>query len=192
MKSWFALICLFLSSFVALELSASANNLHLIDKDNNSGFAIFRYSKPSRQDVRMLCNLGVAEVMVLSGTAGEHEMRYNQECPSLKVIYNFKQGADLPVTTDFLKFFDSWVSEARATGKRIAFRCECGCHRTGRLAAYYQMKYQGLTPADAIAVMLKHGKYMIFHPQLKPQVRDLKDVIDGLPCRQKSKHCVIR
>ncbi|OFZ17158.1 MAG: hypothetical protein A2X86_01535 [Bdellovibrionales bacterium GWA2_49_15] len=192
MKLWAILICLFLSSFVAFDLSAKSNNLYLIDKDDSSGFAIYRYSKPSKKDVGMLCDLGIDEVMVLSGTAGEHEMRYNQECPNLKVVYDVAQAAKTPVTTDFLKFFDQWVLEARASGKRIAFRCECGCHRTGRLAAYYQMKYQGLTAADAIAVMLKHGKYMIFHPELKPQVRDLRDVIDGLPCRQKGKYCVIR
>ncbi|MBI2520919.1 MAG: dual specificity protein phosphatase family protein [Bdellovibrio sp.] len=192
MKFWFLLICLLLPAFALNEVSAGANNLHMIDNDKASGFAIFRYSKPSREDVRMLCDLGIDEVMVLSGTAGEREMRHHPECPRLKIVYNLAQGAKTPVTAEFLQFFDQWVAQARATGKKIAFRCECGCHRTGRLAAYYQMKYQGLTSADAIAIMMRHGKYMIFHPQLKPQVRDLRDFIDGLPCRENSKHCVIR
>lgn len=167
-------------------------NIHLIDYEKDSGFAIYRYGGPDKKGVEGLCALGVDEVMVLSGDASDHEYKYQEACPNLKVIYNYKQSANIPLTVDFLNFFDQWVADAKANGKKIAFRCSCGCHRTGRLAAYYQMKYQKLVDADAIAIMLKHGKYMFLHPQLKPQVRALKDYLLGKPCEEEKKHCVIQ
>ncbi len=130
--------------------------------------------------------------MVLSGTANKHEYKYQTECPTLKVVYNEEQSTTVPVSARFLSFFDNWVGEAKAEGKKIAFRCECGCHRTGRLAAYYQMKYQKLTTADATVIMMKHGKFMWTQPQLVPQVRDLSSYIGGQPCEEREKYCVIR
>ena len=167
------------------------NNLHLIDSDPN-GFAIYRYGKPGQLGVRELCALGVEEVMVLSGTAQTQELLYQQECPRLKVVYNVNQTVNVPLTPKFLADFDRWVQEAQVSGKKIAFRCECGCHRTGRLAAYYKMKYQSFNAFDAIIDMLMMGKYMYLFPQLIPQVLDLRDYIDGLACRQKFPFCVPR
>ncbi|MFN8369122.1 MAG: dual specificity protein phosphatase family protein [Bacteriovoracaceae bacterium] len=168
------------------------NNLHLIDSDPTTGFAIYRYSKPDKNDMKMLCDLGIEEVVVLSGTATKHEYKYQTECPTLKVVYNEEQSTKVPVTAQFLTFFDSWVEDAKVTGKKIAFRCECGCHRTGRLAAYYQMKYQKLTTNDATVIMMKHGKWMWTQPQLVPQVRDLANFIQEKPCEESEKYCVIR
>ncbi len=168
----------------------AGNNIHLIDSDD-SGFAIYRTSRPSAKDMELFCKLGIQEMMVLSGSAEDHEWKYQSKCPTLKVIYNEAQNAKVPMTASFLADFDSWVEQAKATGKKIAFRCSCGCHRTGRLAAYYQMKYQNLTASDAIVVMKKWGKYMFLHPQLKPQVYALEDHINGRLCSTKAKHCVI-
>lgn len=186
------LVKLFLLVFFTISseiVSAGINNFHEIESDTN-GFGIYRYGAPSRSDIREMCQKGIQEVMVLSGNAEDRELKYQQECPTLKVIYNYQQNAKKPVTSDFLNFFDQWVEEAKAQGKKIAFRCSCGCHRTGRLAAYYQMKYQKVTVKDAITIMYKHGKYMFMHPQLRPQVRALKNFIDGVACTQKEKFCV--
>jgi len=165
------------------------NNLRLIATESN-GFAIYRSGKPKAKDMSELCNKNIEEMMVLSGTADEHEFKYQEYCPTLKVTFNKASSARVALTDSFLKEFDTWVEDAKRKGKKIAFRCECGCHRTGRLAAYYQMKYQGITSTDAIAIMNKHGKYMFIHPQLPPQVRALENFIKNEPCSEKQKHCV--
>ncbi len=170
-------------------MTAFANNLHLIDSNEN-GFAIYRSGKPDEKDLRELCSAGVQEIMVLSGDADSHENKYHAACPGLKVIYNEQQHEGTAVTADFVAFFDRWVQDAQATGKKIAFRCACGCHRTGRLAAYYQMKYQNLTVDDALILMDKHGKLMWLHPSLKPQVKALGDYLKNQPCSVEAKYCV--
>jgi protein-tyrosine phosphatase len=166
-------------------------NLHQIDEHPN-GFEIYRYARPDKDEIKYLCDLGIQEVFVLEGTGAEFENgKLAKHCPNLKVVYDENQNAHIPVTKTFLNTFDRWVQDAQATGKKIAFRCKIGAHRTGRLAAYYQMKYQNLTTEDAIVIMKKYGKYMMFHKDLDNQVVALKDFIRNRPCSEKSKHCVI-
>lgn len=166
------------------------NNLHLIDSNVNTGFALYRLGAPDEFGVKQLCNLGVSEIVVMSGNAADYEEKYKAACPSLKVVYNELQDAQVPATKDFLNFFDNWIQEAQAKGKKVAFRCNCGCHRTGRLAAYYQMKYQGMSIEDATILMNKHGKYMIFLRFLEGQVLGLYDYIKGRPCNLGDKYCI--
>jgi protein-tyrosine phosphatase len=184
MKFFFIIAAFFTSQ------SALADNLHLIDSSETSGFAIYRSGAPSKKDMADYCKHGIQEMMVLSGDAKDHEFKYQSECPTLRVIYDVKQDGNIPLDQKFLDYFDHWVQDAQATGKKIVFRCQCGCHRTGRLAAYYQMKYQNNTSEDAIAIMNTHGKFMLFHPELRPQVLALEDEIKGRPCTQKKKYCV--
>lgn len=167
-------------------------NTHLIDANSETGFAIYRTSKPKAKEMRELCRLGIEEIMVMSGNAEQFENKYSKYCPSLKVIYNKKQKAKIPMEASFLAEFDAWVKDSQEKGKKIAFRCNCGCHRTGRLAAYYQMKYQGLSAVDAKIIMKKHGKYMFLFGYLKPQVDALKEFIDGKECTKRSKYCVVK
>ncbi|MDZ4676349.1 MAG: dual specificity protein phosphatase family protein [Oligoflexia bacterium] len=180
--------------FIALGLNstANANNLHLIDSNPTTGFAIYRTSRPSEKDMKEFCKLGIQEMTVLSGTAEKYEFKHQGACPTLKVVYNESQSAKIPMSESFLRDFDNWVKDAQAQGKKIAFRCSCGCHRTGRLAAYYQMKYQGLSVKEATDVMYDLGKWMFLHRQLKPQVQALNDYIHGRPCSVKEKHCVVK
>lgn len=189
-KIKFLPIILFISLFTSVSALAKRNNLHLIQQDNESGFAIYRTSKPSAADMRRFCKLGIEEIMVLSGNAESYEFKYQEHCPSLKVVYNTAQKARVPITASFLETFDKWVLDAKSTGKKIAFRCNCGCHRTGRLAAYYQLKYQGLTVKDAQAIMKKRGKWMFLFKTLWPQVAAMKDYIDGNECSVSKKYCV--
>lgn len=177
--------------FTLFSVSAFASNLHLIQEDVQSGFAIYRTSKPKKiKSMKKLCDLGIEEIAVLSGNAEEYEEANREGCPNLKIVYNEKQSARVPMTKSFIDWFDGWVAEAKRTGKKIAFRCNCGCHRTGRLAGYYQMKHQSLTAKDAKAIMKKHGKYMFLFKTLNHQLVALKDYIDGKACSTKAKYCV--
>lgn len=165
------------------------NNFYLID-EAASGFALYRMSTPTATDLKKICALGIQEIYVLSGTAAKHELAHSDVCPGLKVVYNEEQDARVPLTAAFLQEFDRWVEQAQAQGKKIAFRCECGCHRTGRLAAYYQMKFQHLSVEDAQALMLTRGKWMALYPTLFKQVQALADFIHGRTCSVQAKYCV--
>ena len=175
---------------VALPAAGLAGNLHLVDSLDN-GFAFFRSGKPDRDDMAELCERGIEEMCVLAGNADDYEERYREACPSLQVVYDHEQDADVPVTEEFLIWFDAWVEEARLTGKRIAVRCNCGCHRTGRLVAYYQMRHQNLTTGDALAIMYARGKNWGLHRNIEPQVRALRDYLECRPCTQRRRYCVI-
>ncbi|RMG44647.1 MAG: hypothetical protein D6719_01475 [Candidatus Dadabacteria bacterium] len=161
---------------------AAGQNRHLIDSQPN-GFSIYRSGKPDRQDFQNWCSIGIREVMVLSGDSSYFESRYAGDCPALKVIYNQKQDARIPLDAGFLKYFDNWVEDARRNGTKILFRCRCGCHRAGRLAAYYQMKYLGYSPEEAIKDLYKYGKHMQHYGFLVDQINALYDYIHKKPCR---------
>jgi hypothetical protein len=109
-------------------------NLHLLDQRNN-GFAIYRSGSPSTQDFQHWCELGISEVTVLAGDADSFEGKFASECPALRVVFNEKQSASTPLSISFLQFFDQWVTQAQDQGNKALFRCDCGCHRAGRLAA---------------------------------------------------------
>jgi hypothetical protein len=180
----------FVVTLVLSPVLAHANNLQLIESSPFNGFAIYRTGAPDAKDVSELCKLGVTEMMVLSGDAEQHETKYASSCPGLKVVYNVKQDADVPLTANFLNKFDKWVQDSQLAGKKIAFRCSCGCHRTGRLAAYYQMKYQNITSNDSLILMDKYGQVMWLHKNLKPQTYALEDFIKSRPCSVEAKYCV--
>ena len=168
----------YLATLLAFGMSmpAMADNLHLIDS-HPSGYAIYRSGSPTRADFKHWCRIGIQEVYVISGNADRIEDRYASLCPSMKIIANEAQDVEVLPDARALELFDAWVADAMTNHKKILFRCNCGCHRTGRLAAYYQMKYQNLTADDAIALMNAYGKMMMFHPELPKQVRDLEQRI---------------
>lgn len=174
---------------------ARSQNLHLIDSAPN-GFAIYRSGVPGASDLREWCSLGISEVMVLSGDADtvEHVLS-PAHCPSLRVAHHERQKVEKPVDSAFLKRFDAWVERSKREGRKILFRCQCGCHRTGRLAAYYEMKYMGRT-AEQVAVNLERfGKNMDHYPFLSAQIAALRDYAEGKICRyteedEKRSYCV--
>jgi protein-tyrosine phosphatase len=166
------LSCTVVGLILASSLSL-ANNLHLIEELPN-GFAIYRSGKPSAEDIAEFRKLGISEIVVLSGNADNHEFKYRDEYPDLQVVYNEEQSHKQLPSDEFLDWFDAWVEEARRVGKKIAFRCNCGCHRTGRLAAYYQMKWQNMTYADVLVIMKKYGSHMSFYRHLDDQVMALQ------------------
>ena len=131
--------------------------------------------------------------MVLDGTGAERECRFRKtRCPQLRVRYDVEQDVSVPLSESFLEAFDAWIEEARAGGRKIAFRCRHGWHRAGRLAAYYQMKHQGLTPEEAREVMYREGRFMWKFRFLEDQVAALHDHIGGRACTVGDEHCVRR
>ena len=156
----------------------SAKNLHLIESLPN-GFAIYRSGDPSPKDMREFKRLGIEEMAVLTGDAKKKELKFHHVYPGLRIVYNEKQDHRIPLDEEFLDWFDSWIETARADGKIIAFRCHCGCHRAGRLAAYYQMRWQNLTFDDASVLMREYGKNMGAYGHLWDQVRQLEERIPG-------------
>lgn len=182
------LVFLFLISFSCL---ADVDRLIKIDSMEN-GFEIYRMGIPeNKKGFQEVCDSGISEMIVLSGDADKAENKWANICPGLKVIYDFKQSAKEPLTTEFISYFDGVVKEAREKGKKIGFRCDAGSHRTGRLAAYYKMKYNSFTAEEAIEEMLEVGKYMKFFPGLDNQVMALNDYINNRACSEKKKYCVI-
>lgn len=182
----FALLALFCLG----STPAFAGNFHVVEENPETGYGIYRTGKPSLKDFKALCARGVTKMIVMSGN-GSIERGFAQKyCPTMEVVYDEAQRVKIPVSKEFLAMFDSVIAEAKLKGEKVAFRCNCGCHRTGRLAAYYQMKYQKLTVDDAIAIMNKHGKVMFFFPMLPDQVQALNDYIHGRPCSVAAKNCV--
>lgn len=184
-------------SFLLVGGSTFADNLQLVDSGPN-GFALYRSGAPSIEDVQEWCKLGITEVMVLSGTARKYENKLLPlYCPSIKVSHLFLQQDNRPVTQDFLHSFDNWVEEAKHSNKKILFRCQCGCHRTGRLASYYEMKYLHRTAEATFDNLFRFGSEMDRHLFLLPQILALEDFIKGRECRFKNteyeeSYCVAR
>lgn len=171
-----------LISMLAFPANAFSVNLHLIDSADN-GFQLFRSGYPTDEDFDEWCRLGISEILILSERLSPAEKAYQTRCPSIKVINALLQDAKTPVSRSFLDKFDKWVQGARKHGKKILFRCECGCHRTGRLAAYYEMRYMNRPFDDALANLYRYGKHMHDFKYLKEQIQALQDFKNSTPCR---------
>ncbi len=129
----------------------------------------------------------------MSGNADVYEARYiSKHCPDMKIVYNDQQDERVLLSAEFLQDFDRWITRNRAQKIKVLFRCNCGCHRTGRLAASYRMTYNGYSADQAIAEMNRLGYRMKSkrHRSLPFQVRAMKDHIDGKPCSQEKQYCV--
>lgn len=162
----------------------------LVDSDTN-GFALYRSGWLDRPAVAAICRWGVEEMVVLDGTALERECRYRRvACPQLRIRANPLQDEHRPLDEAFLLSFDRWVEDARLEGRKIALRCRRGWHRTGRLVAYYRMRFAGWSADEAIAEMRENGRLMWRHRDLIPQVRALESYIRGEPCGEDPRYCV--
>ncbi len=175
------------------------NNLHQIDgpplsDGDTMAFRVYRSGSPSKETFAKWCrDYHIQHVIDMAGTATDNERAYQKAgiCPNIEIIYSEKQDPATPVTKEFLKFFDEQVEQSKSENVGILFRCTTGSHRTGRLAAYYQMKYQDLEPDEAIKVMDHLGVAMAaFDAVLQPQVRALHDYVHGRPCSQPAQYCV--
>lgn len=175
------------------------NNLHQIEgpppgKDAPMAFRVYRSGVPDADTFARWCSgYKIKRVIDLAGTADKNERIFQKQgiCPEIEIIYSEKQFPEKALSEEFLKFFDEQIQQAQKDQVGILFRCTTGSHRAGRLAAYYQMKYQGLTAEEAIAVMDYNGMLMeLYDPVLHPQVRALYEYIHQKPCSQKKEYCV--
>jgi len=171
-------------------LTACADAPRLVGEDTTSGFALYRSGRLSPADLRVLCRLGVEEILILDGEGHERECRFREKaCPGMTVRYDHAQEEDEAVSTDFLEAFDGWIEEAQAEGRKVAFRCRHGWHRTGRLAAYYRMRFEGASVSEATVEMQRIGSMMWRHPTLDSQVEAYADLIAGRPCSADARDC---
>lgn len=162
----------------------------LVAEDPGSGFALYRSGRLSPADLELLCALGTEEILVLDGEGRERECAFRSaRCPGLRVRYDHAQEEDQPVSNDFLQAFDAWIEEARTAGRKVAFRCRHGWHRTGRLAAYYRIRFEGTRAGEASREMQRIGSMMWRHPTLDAQVEAYADLVAGRPCSTDPLHC---
>jgi len=155
----------------------------LVDSNPATGFALYRSGQLSGAELARLCSQGVEELLVLDGGATDRECRMlREQCPGLRVRYNFAQNEKHPVSQEFLGAFDQWIEEGRAAGRKLAYRCRRGWHRAGRLTAYYQMRFMDAGVHEAIDEMQARGRFMRWYPQLDPQVEALGEWVAGEPC----------
>jgi protein tyrosine/serine phosphatase len=120
-------------------------------------FRVYRSGAPNRKTFKKWCGeYKIGRMIDLAGNAEKHELKFQKEgiCTNIDIIQidhiDKKQDPKKPVSENFLKNFDEQVTKAKKDGVGLLFRCTLGSHRTGRLAAYYRMKYQHMKPEDAI------------------------------------------
>lgn len=171
-------------------LAGCADAPQEVAEDPSTGFALYRSGRLSSADLGLLCGLGVEEILVLDGEGSTRECLFRKTiCPGMRVRYDHAQEEDVPVSGDFLEAFDAWIEEAQTEGKKVAFRCRHGWHRTGRLAAYYRMRFEGVSEAEARDEMQRIGHMMWRHPTLDPQVEAYADLLAGESCSTDPAHC---
>lgn len=171
---------------------SSTSRLHEIDSDPASGFAIYRSGQPTAKSVRELCDLGIRELYALNGEGSRYRDALARECPGARITYDASQDADSPISADFLAQFDKSVEEAKAAGTKILFHCSCGCHRTGRLAAYYRIKFDHWSAESAIEEMHAIGEKMDEHPTLDGQVRAMEEYVQTRSCSPANQNYCVR
>jgi protein tyrosine/serine phosphatase len=155
-----------------------------------NGYVMYRSAQPNAEDAEEICKRGVRKVFALNGEGRKYAERLKEVCPNAEIVYDYPQSPDDGVPSEFLDLFDRSVEEAKAAGQGILFHCSCGCHRTGRLAAYYRMKYQNWSAAAAIDEMNTLGKDISQHPSLNSQIYALEDAIQGRGCSQPVQFCI--
>jgi len=171
-------------------LAGCADAPRKVAENPDSGFALYRSGRLSSADLGVLCGLGIEEILVLDGEGSARECLFRKTiCPEMRVRYDHAQEEDTPVSVDFLEAFDDWIEEARTEGKKFAFRCRHGWHRTGRLAAYYRIRFEGASAAEATEEMQSIGRMTWRHPTLDPQVEAYADILAERPCSADSSDC---
>ena len=181
-----------IASLALVALTACADAPRPIFEDSATGFALYRSGRLSPTDLGFLCEIGVEEILVLDGDGENRECAFQDKlCPGLTVRYNQAQNPDSPVAVDFLEAFDAWIEDARAQGKKVAFRCRHGWHRTGRLAAYYRLRFEGASLEAVQEEMHRIGNQMWLHPTLDDQVAAYADLLGGQPCSVDGENCPV-
>ncbi|MBA2404506.1 MAG: hypothetical protein H0V66_07035 [Bdellovibrionales bacterium] len=188
------IICILLFALGFMQ-NVSAKNLHVMDESADGKYRIVRTGIPKFKDFQKMCQMGIRRMIVMAGNGATEEEFAKTEwaqknCQGFQVIYNCKQATKIPLSKQFLSFFDEEVTKAKALGYGLAFRCNCGCHRTGRLAAYYRMKYQDKGPEESVRDQRRKapGLATFLHRKIiKHQIHALADYIKGKECSGENK-----
>lgn len=166
-----------------LLLAGCASDPSIVDEDLHSGFVLYRSGRLAKEDLAALCARGLRELIVLDGSASERECRWrDQICPDLRIRYDHEQDARQAVEEEFLEAFDRWIGWAQQQGWPVAIRCTHGWHRTGRLAAWYRIRFLGWSLEDAGDEMMRRGQFMSRFPELVPQVAAMSELAAGEEC----------
>ncbi len=125
--------------------SATAGNLECLGGEcHGRGYAVYRSSDPGGGEWRAVCGEWKTDFVVLDDDRWQRrEENYRKHCPHGAVVYAGSQRTSRSLDRDFLAFFDQVIARARAQGRKVLFHCKLGVHRTGRLAAYYELKHEG-------------------------------------------------
>jgi len=181
--------------------STQAGNLGCIGGDcRGPGFAVYRSSNPGSAEWSAVCGDWKTDFVVLNDDRWqEREERYRKYCPNGTVVYARSQSISRGLEPDFLAFFDQVIARARAEGRKVLFHCKLGVHRTGRLAAYYELKHESWSLERALDDFDEHVPFLtrvygvFLNRRVRGQIRGvaafLEDpsVCDGDP----GKKCVL-
>jgi len=161
--------------------SAAAGNLACIGGDcRGPGFAVYRSSNPGQAEWSAVCGDWKTDFVVLNDDRWQkREERYGKRCPNSTVVYARSQSISRGLDRDFLVFFDQIIARARAEGRKVLFHCTLGVHRTGRLAAYYELKHEGwsldraLTDFDDHVPFLTRVYGFVLNGRVRRQIRGI-------------------
>lgn len=161
--------------------SSEAGNFECIAGEcRGPGFAVYRSSNPGPAEFGAVCGDWKTDFVVLNDDRWqEREERYRKHCPNGAVVYARSQSISRSLDRDFLAFFDQVVARARAEGRKVLFHCKLGAHRTGRLAAYYELKHEGWGLDRALADFDDHLPFLtrvygvFFNRRVRRQIRGI-------------------
>ncbi len=142
--------------------SAGAGNLECIGGDcRGRGYAVYRSSNPGPAEWSAVCGDWKTDFVVLNDDRWQkREERYRKHCPNGTVVYAASQSTSRYLDRAFLAFFDQVIARARAEGRKVLFHCKLGVHRTGRLAAYYELKHEGRSLDQALEDFDDHVPFL--------------------------------
>jgi hypothetical protein len=181
--------------------SAQAGNLECLGGDcRGRGYAVYRSSEPGDAEWRAVCGEWKTDFVVLDDDRWQRrEENYRKHCPHGAVVYAGSQRTSRSLDRDFLAFFDQVIARARAEGRKVLFHCKLGVHRTGRLAAYYELKHEGWSLDRALEDFDGHVPFLtrvygfVLNRRVRRQIRgiaaflDNPSVCEGNP----GKNCVV-
>lgn len=180
--------------------SVDAKNLECIGGDcGGPGHAVYRSSDPGEEEWKAVCGPWKTDFIVLNDNrTQQREARYLEHCPNATVVYARSQEIFESFDTDFLAFFDQVIERARAEGRKVLFHCKLGTHRTGRLAAYYELKFEGW-PLDRVMQDFKQHvpvatKYygFVLNDRVQKQIQGIAAFLeDPSTCQARARDCVV-
>ena len=180
--------------------SARAGNLECLGGDcKGPGYAVYRSSNPGPAEWKAVCGNWRTDFVVLNDDRWqERDERYRKQCPNASVVYAKAQATSRSLDHDFLDFFDQVIARARAENRKVLFHCKLGVHRTGRLAAYYELKHEGWSLDRALQNFEEHIPFLtriygfVFDRRIRQQIRGIGAFVEkGALCKDPRAGCVV-